>query len=109
MKLVRIETKGDYELDDSIRKLQIDIVQQLLKAKEECLKQVLHDLLNREPTEEDAKKCHLIGYTYWSPNKEMFFYDKVALGTIEHHPMDGLNEGSFYGYTFTPNKEFTNE
>lgn len=70
------------------------IWEDLRRKQEEIIKQVLRELLKREPDTEDFKNCTL-GF-YQGESKYLFAFEGVSLGTIE---VKLFPEGSI---TFTP-------
>lgn len=58
------------------------IVQEKLRCEEQCIKQVLRELLNREPTIDDAKQCSKIHFS--NNGGYRLFYKQIEIGMIRY-------------------------
>lgn len=68
----------------------------IYKSKEELIKTVLRKVLNREPVDEDAKRCMLASLPrQLDYEAQDFYFDKVLLGRIVNtHIIEGFSDGS---------------
>lgn len=88
------------ELYQSLNEMHNAVVNEMIKCEEAVIIRVLSDLLHREPTIEDAKRCTRI---YNTPHKGLGYtpynlaYDNIILGVIDI---------SDYKVTFTPSVNF---
>jgi hypothetical protein len=72
------------------------VILNIYKAEEDCIKEVLRQLLKRDLTIEDAKLCNR-GFDDTKPNQYQLAYDGVPLGVIKYnYPNISINEPTNY-------------
>lgn len=76
--------------------LQKAIERQKVKCEEECIKKVLMELLDREPTIEDAKLCSQKLSEPWNGSYQLFYRGHL-LGTVQY-----IDEPEKFRVAFVP-------
>jgi hypothetical protein len=78
-----IEGVTSIQFRDNTLELRNEFIEKYKELEERVVKQVLRLLLNREPTIDDAKKCHRI-FKLGIIDKYILAYEGTALGQIIH-------------------------
>lgn len=76
------------------------VVNRIHDAYEQCLKQVLRTMLEREPTIKDAKDCTLFKHPSYPVTTRLLMYKKYMIGRIDLHTTYNTIK-----VVFTPNVE----
>jgi hypothetical protein len=78
------------------RRLQDALTRQKIRCEEECIKGVLRNLLDREPTMDDAKACGQILSDPWDGSYQLL-YNGIKIGVVRY-----VEENSKFRVEFTP-------
>lgn len=65
------------------RRMQDALIRQKIRCEEECIKGVLRNLLDREPTMDDAKACGQILSDPWNGSYQLL-YNGIKIGTVQY-------------------------